>query len=141
MLIISVYCPDGAISPCVCENYGLESNSGMIALHCGGRDLTDDQVSDILQIFLSNSNTSSRLVRIDLTRNRLTQIPKQIRHFKQLSKLDLSGNKITSIKSGDFNFTTSMNDSSLLLYENAISDIEPNSFLGKNDSTASYKRL
>lgn len=103
----------------------------MLVLHCVGRLLTDEEVSDILQVFVSNSNVSSRLVRIDLPRNRLTRIPKQIRHFSQLSKLDLGYNKITHIKSGDFNFTSRKDSTSLFLHENKISLIEPEAFLGK----------
>lgn len=113
----------------------------MLALHCGDKRLSDEQVGDILQIFLSNSNTSSRLVRIDLARNNLTLVPKQIRHFQQLSKLDLGGNKITSIKSGDFNFTAAVDELSLFLHGNEISHIEPNSFLGKNDLQQMTKKI
>jgi len=50
----SVYCPDETIIwPCVCEKYGLESNSGMLVLHSEDRLLTDEEVTDILQVFVS----------------------------------------------------------------------------------------
>ena len=103
----------------------------MLTLDCDEKNLTDDDAEQILQNFFSNSSASNRLVRLELSMNHLTRVPKSIRLFPQLSRLNLANNQITTVKSGDFNFTTTMDSLRIRLSSNRISYIEPNAFLGK----------
>ena len=70
---------------------------------------------------------------MNLSDNQLTQIPNEIRYFDYLQIVDLDFNKILSIKSGAFNFTSRLR----YLYLNGnptghkINYIEPGAFVGK----------
>ena len=69
-------------------------------------------------------------MRLDLSNNRLTAVPKQIHLFPPLARINLINNQITTIKSGDFNFTISLDNLRTHLTGNEIRSIEPNAFLG-----------
>ena len=47
--ISSKFCPkEDIVAPCTCENYGIESNSGLLLFDCNERNLTDENVSETL---------------------------------------------------------------------------------------------
>ena len=69
---------------------------------------------------------------MNLSDNQLTQIPNEIHDFDQLQIIDFDFNKILTIQSGAFNFTSRLR----FLYLNGnpngnkINYIEPGAFLG-----------
>lgn len=65
-----------------------------------------------------------------LSNNLLTRVPDQIRFFPKLITANLDYNKLTSIDSGAFNFTSKL--SYLNIFGNQIATIDPGAFLGSS---------
>ena len=125
-----IVCPNFAdFAPCYCVDNG---DGQSIYLDCSYQNLNDSATTPILNSFLSNPNVDP-VVEMNLSDNQLTQIPNEIRYFDYLQIVDLDFNKILSIKSGAFNFTSRLR----YLYLNGnptghkINYIEPGAFLGK----------
>lgn len=103
-----------------------------LLLDCNSKDLDDDNVSRILDVFTAHH--SDNLLRlISLRDNRLTKVPPQIRFFSKLNRLNLGYNRLSSIKVGDFNFSsTEFNRQNVRLWlnHNEIRFIEPGALAG-----------
>jgi hypothetical protein len=94
-----VICPgDEDIFPCKCErSRGGDGTS--VALFCEGLNLNDVNASRILESFLRAPDVSP-LGMVVFSKNKLTRIPKQLRHFNRLRSVDFSRNLISSIETG-----------------------------------------
>ena len=91
-------CPSAdAISPCSCKGNYLGDG---VQLDCQSKELTDTQLSNILDAFLPCG--ISPLVSLSANINNLTRVPSQILKMNALAVVDFSNNKITSIPSGAF---------------------------------------
>ena len=132
-----VYCPSAEkelISPCSCHNYGTDSDNKYLWLDCSSQGLDDSQADRVLNLFVSLHSAASRLRLLNLRGNRLTKIPKQVRLFPNLNRLNLGSNKIYSIASNDFNFinNSARGDMELWLNNNQLKTIEPGALTGTN---------
>ena len=106
-----------------------------MSLNCNRLNLSDEEMSRILNSFISNSRNFSLLHRLSASLNNFTKIPLEIRLFPSPAVLDFSGNEIASIKADDFQLssvTIGDADPMHLLYLNAneINNIEPGAFEG-----------
>lgn len=122
-----VICPPAeVIKSCTCVDRGL--GDGTIHLSCHATRLSDEQMKPILDAFLSpNVNPLSRA---DLEDNNLVEVPYQLKMFTQLNYLQLFSNRLTSIPSGAFNFTSKLQ--TLFLFNNSpLASIEPGAFHGE----------
>ena len=119
--------PPDSYAPCSCIIDYSEENSDVIQLNCVSKNLTDSEISGILDIFLATPGVSP-LGRLDLEYNQLTRIPNQIQFFPQLVWINLQDNKIESIVSGAFNFISTVEYLSLNL--NPLATISPGAFQG-----------
>lgn len=120
-----IVCPDRtAIAPCNCNDGG--DNVG-IELECFAKDLTDAQVSVILDTYLSTPGVSP-LTYLMLRANQLTRIPSQVTSLPQLDRIELNFNKITTVATGSFNLKATLKW--LFLENNLIATIEPGAFQG-----------
>ena len=104
-------------------------------LSCDDKKLDDIQVSQILKSFLSYEMAIDFTRIIDLRGNELTEIPREIYHFKRLAKIRMSDNKITSIPSERlFNYSLPSASSTRLVrlqfWNNQINHIEAGAFKG-----------
>ena len=128
-------CPSIAdISPCKCGEYG---NEGNIYLDCNDQKLDDTQISDILDAFLpSNNAISNSLAHLDLTSNRLTSVPSQVRLFNRLEVARFDSNNIRTIGSDSFNLSSIDFSISIYFMDNQLISVEPNAFQGLH--TRSY---
>ena len=127
-----VICPPAeAISPCTCREYTTTTTN----LFCREMKLTDSQVSDILDAYLTTPNVS-QVGQLLLNYNELlTRVPVQMKSFTQLSETFLSYNSFTSIELGAFNFTDDANPLHYLdLGFNQLTTIAPGAFKGSNFS-------
>ena len=122
---IEICPPPEAYAPCYCGYTSLEPNA--IALTCDSFNLTDSEVSDILDTFLSTPDISP-LVLLSLRNNQLTRVPSQMQLFTELQVIDLENNAITSVESGTFKFNADY--LSLSLENNQLTTIAPDSFIG-----------
>ena len=123
-------CPDSSlISPCICSD---NSDGVTTALNCFGRNVNDDRVNDILDVFLAPTSRASPLGNINLATNFLTKVPSQIPSFRLLQNANLAFNSITSIGNKAFSFSAAADlldlrsDSRLT----QINSIEVGAFLG-----------
>ena len=91
----------------------------------------DTRISEILNSFLPVNISSSPLTRLDLSGNQLTSIPSQLKKFDRLKYVDLNRNGIQQIPSGAFNFTAK--SISLLINNNNLTTIAPDAFQGSYD--------
>jgi len=88
-----------SISPCTCSQYYNDNSipiSKRIAINCKGKNLTDFQISKVLNSILFSKGLSP-VIQISATNNQLTRFPEQISKFTALSIVDLSYNQITEI--------------------------------------------
>ena len=122
-----VICPtESDIKPCTCMDNGL--GDGTIYLNCAVKRLSDEQMKPILDAFLSPD--VSPLGRIDMEDNNLVEVPYQLKLFPQLNYLQFYSNRLTSISSGAFNFTSTLK--TLILFNNyALASIESGAFQGR----------
>ena len=97
-------------------------------LDCNSKNLDDSGVDGILNVFVPHLIDSLRLV--SLRDNRLTKVPHKIRLFSQLNRLNLGYNQLTSVKTGDFNFSTRRENVRLWLNHNGITYIQPGALDG-----------
>ena len=89
-------------------------------------------MSGILDSFVTHSDTG-RFRLLHLRDNQLRHVPKQVRQFTQLTRVNLGNNQIYSIKSGDFNFPTTQNTGQSLelwLNSNGLKKIEAGALNG-----------
>ena len=101
MVPFSVVCPDfKRYQPCYCLPDDPEGIP-QISLVCNNWNLTDTEISDILDSFLSTPDVSP-ILRLVLSENRLTRVPNQVRFFDRLAHVDLQGNRIENVHSGAF---------------------------------------
>ena len=114
-------CPTAAaISPCTCNN---SNNLGMVAIYCGGKNLNDNQMANII----SNIFTWSPIDTMYLAGNKLTKIPAGLSQYTQLIWLQLESNSITSIGPNDLSGLTAP-VMYINLANNQISTIADNAF-------------
>jgi len=93
-------CPSPSkFAPCTCTGNG----EGTGLLDCGSKNLGDDLAGEILNASITPQSLTL-LYRIHLGGNKLTRVPNQISTFRQLTYVDLSISKITSVKAEAFNF-------------------------------------
>ena len=93
-----VICPEVEdISPCKCERS--RGGDGTVALFCEGLNLNDVNASRILESFLRTPDVSP-IGMVVFSKNKLTRIPKQLRHFNRMRSVDFSRNLISSIETG-----------------------------------------
>ena len=121
-----IVCPDRtAIAPCNCNDGG---DSKSVELECFGHDLTDAQMSSILETYISTPGVSP-LAYLMLRANQLTKIPSQVAQLGQLDRIELNYNKITTVTAGSF----ILNSSPLkwiYLDNNLISEVQSGAFQG-----------
>ena len=120
--------PANVIYPCTCDGWAATTTK----LYCASAsNLTDSQVSDILDAYLSSPGVSP-VGYLYLSNNRLlTRVPVQVKSFTQLEEAYLYDNSITSIESGAFSAPDDANPLYLLeLYGNQLTTIEPGAFKG-----------
>ena len=121
-------CPESSlISPCRCK---LEQylDDKFMELDCSFRDLNNSMISDVLDVF--NSTLNRPLSRLNLSNNRLTQIPDQLRILDRLRFVNLGHNQISVVRTGTFKSKSSKRHTEVFLNDNKIIKIEPNSFQG-----------
>ena len=109
---------------CGCSDTGDRT----IYLDCGGAQLGDLKASQLLQLFINNSNVSP-LASLYLAYNQLSKIQDEIAQLNQLETAYFHGNNINTIKANAFNFTPTLK--MLYLASIAISSIEAGAFNGK----------
>ena len=121
-------CPPAAkLEPCKCHVFDIgEKNEGTLKLDCSQSFLSDEQMSQVLDAFISSPGVSP-LRELYLYKNNLTRIPDQIRHFTELDRVILNSNQIQLIKNGSFNFTRtlglfSLNNNTLMTIESGAFD-------------------
>lgn len=92
--------------------------------------VSDNKMSEMLNLFVINatSNNIVPLWRMNILNLTLTKVPEELRHLDLLNWVDSSLNPITSIRYGDFNFTTMLRV--LKLDSNDISFVENGAFQG-----------
>ena len=94
-------------------------------------EINDEAMERILQWILE-SPTANTLERLEIHHNALTRVPLQIVSFKNLRDLRLHQyNHISTIRSGNFDFSQSSNILNLNLESIGVHTIEPASFQGK----------
>ena len=123
-------CPDSSlISPCICSD---NSDGVTTALNCFARNVNDDRVSDILDIFLSPASRVSPLGNINLAYNFLTKVPSQIPSFSALQNIEWAFNSISSVDNKAFDFTSPADllDLRANILVGQITSIEVGAFLG-----------
>ena len=91
--------------------------------------LTDHQVADFLA-WLRKSSSRNSLGGIVLANNQLTAVPEGLGSFKNLSLLDLFGNRIQHIRSRSLVFSSSVPVTTVDLRSCGLKDIEPGAFQG-----------
>lgn len=122
-----IRCPTALrILPCQCSEDPF-GGGGTSQLHCYRRNVEDQTLSDILDVFLTTPLLSP-LTRLDAFRKRLTKIPEQLTRFPRLDSVQLDNNDIHHISSGAFNFKVDM--FILNLHGNQLATIEPGAFQG-----------
>ena len=115
--------PASQVYPCTCTNY----NPGL-CIFCDSLNMNDLQMSNVLNAFLSPD--VSPVVSFSAYNNLLMKIPSQIANFTQLNQVQLSGNQITSIPTGAFNFSQSTSlKFYLYLFQNKISTVQTEAFI------------
>jgi len=121
-----VNCPDSTlVSPCVCGDNG----DGLTAsLNCFARNVNDQRISDILDVFLSPTTRANPIGYLNLGYNPISFIPKQTASLRQLYTAGFGSTDLTTIKNGDFVFTREANLVDFRL--NLISTIENGAFQG-----------
>ena len=129
VLVDAAVCPPAsAISPCDCGQSQFNTNTTY--LFCNSRNLTDSQVSAILDAYLNTPNVSP-VRQLELQYNRLTRVPDQMKSFTQLEYAYLFSNSITSIESGAFNLADDVNPLQYLHLDfNQLTTIAPGAFKG-----------
>ena len=120
--------PPETISPFDCTEFG---TSNTTSLDCYYKELTDSQVSDILDAYLATPNVSP-VGQLRMGSNTLlTRIPVQMKSFTQLVVAAITVNPITSIESGAFNFADDTNPLKTLSFSSdQVTTIEPGAFKG-----------
>ena len=122
-----IVCPSPTdYSPCTCTDF---YGDGLgVWLNCLNKNVDDDQISLILNSFLSTPGVSP-LKALTLFQCRLNRIPDQLHLLDQLVYLNFEYNNITSIDRGAFNFSIQLEE--LDLIHNRMVSIEPGAFQGK----------
>ena len=128
------------IQPCTCYR-DLNNDHDVILptsfLNCGTWPLGDERVSEILNLFLTDT-TLSPLSSFYLYYTRLSRIPRQVPLFPLLNlQLSFTYNNITSIGRGAFRFSRTLQR--LALREMQLSTIEPGAFQGAIHPSKSLK--
>lgn len=120
-------CPNRiTIAPCTCNlNDGTYGRT--VELHCFNMKLGDSKISEILATFNSTPNVPP-LSKLDLSLNSLTRVPKEILLFSSLAYVFLYANKIRTVHSGAFKFSSRLREISLA--NNQLTNIEPEAFEG-----------
>jgi hypothetical protein len=126
VLEAAVVCPPTAVyEPCSCSE---STSTGAIKLNCFNKNLGDAQVNELLDAFLATPGVSP-LLNLDLTTNKLTRVPDQIRLFPEFNYISLSSNNITSpVGKCSFNFTDGTVVRYLSLSNNKVTTIAPGAF-------------
>ena len=120
-------CPlNATIAPCSCS-FAKSIGTG-VALDCYNKGLTDAQMSNILNAFLSSTAGISPLTKLNAQNNSLTKVPGQIlKMTASLWDINLACNKITSIPPGAFSSPSATNIG-ISLYSNQITSLPSKSF-------------
>ena len=134
--MINSTCPSG-IEPCNCKY----SEDGVtISISCDGVSLDDSQISNILKAILLSDTEENPITSLNFTNNKLTKVPVEIRQFRALATVDLSGNQITTVASGSFNLKPNVFKQSraagtgfISLSSNPLNSIESGAFQGITD--------
>ena len=121
--------PSESISPCLCSLVTSGSLNGL-SIDCNSQNLTDSQLSTVLNVFLSPQYISP-VFQIMAVQNQLTYVPNEIPKFKSLEELNFSFNQITNITSLSTSFlsVTSIN---IGLNSNQITSIPSQTFKFSN---------
>ena len=119
--------PKETIVPCGC---GFNNNYKGIYLDCDAMQLGDENVSDILDVFLSTSGLTPLAI-VYFYRNNLTRVPHQLKLFPALQGINLEVNKFTTIEKNTFKYQVSSESFSISLGYNQVTTIAPGAFRGK----------
>lgn len=120
--------PSASIFPCTCSTSQLVRAYPELYITCNNLNLTDLQLSNVLNVLISPQFTSP-VVSLSASQNQLTQIPNQISQFKTLANLDLSKNLISNISSLiGLSFNPSSASISINLNYNKITNIPAGTF-------------
>ena len=88
----------------------------------------------ISEILANITGIADSIGDLQLDNNDLTKVPDEIRLFNQLTSVELTGNKITSISSGAFDIQTESEAVKLYLDNNdALTEIKPGAFQGETE--------
>lgn len=112
--------------PCTCSGDASIGDNSTILLDCGFKQLGDERMNEILNVFLTTPGVSA-VSTMYLYGNGLTKVPQQVAKFSRLSSVSLSGNAIRHIASGAFDFSSTPLRF-LYLSRNEIVSIEPDAF-------------
>ena len=118
-----VGCPSStSISPCTCDTVYYNNTLNGLSINCEFQNLTDSQLSNVLDVFLSPQYVSP-VFRIKAYQNKLTRVPSQISHFKAAYTIDFSNNQITNISSFSGTIAPSNSMINIILTGNKITSI------------------
>jgi len=99
--------------------------------------LDDSQISNILKAILLSDTAENPIASLNFTNNKITKVPLEIRQFRALATIDLSGNQITTVASGSFNLNPNVFKQSravgtglISLSSNPLNSIESGAFQG-----------
>ena len=116
-------CPTEELySPCKCHDDVFDDLS--LLLDCDQQSIDDQQMSEILNVFLIYP---LRALRAEY--NRLTKIPDEIKLFPKLQELYLYENDIQIITAGSLTFNSV---EKIVGLGTRVHTIEPGAFVGKN---------
>ena len=120
--------PPETYAPCYCgPNFKKPNTIQLSCFEFQSLNLTDSEVSDILDVFVTTPDISPMII-FDAHTNQLTRIPSQIKLLNDLISINFYKNSITSVESGTFKF----NDKGwfLDLGANKLTTIPPGTFKG-----------
>lgn len=95
---------------------------------------TVEAILESLLAVTASGLEQNRLSVLNLSKNRLTRIPPQIRSFSQLNRIRMAENNISIVHGGSFNFRVSVSPQGdypgIDLAFNTLTNIEPDAFQG-----------
>ena len=113
----------------------MQTNGTLVSLECTNKNLGDNRASQVFKVLAADNSVTSVLRRqslasIQIQNSGLSHIPDGLALFDRLENVDLSGNDLRTIRSGAFNFKSTLKRI-LDLSRNRLNTIEPEAFQGK----------
>jgi Leucine-rich repeat (LRR) protein len=120
---LNCQCPSASILPCSCQPTAGISNSSL-TIDCSNQGLEDNAMNAIVD----NIPATTPVDTMDLSWNKLTQIPTGLPQYKTLAILNISSNLIEAVNEGELSLNGSV--VKLDISFNVITKISPNSLPG-----------